>query len=230
MVNRFSMLPMLAALAACVFCSSARAAEEAKTATEQPAITLPAPDLEGKVTVEQALKQRRSVRSYADEPLTLQQVSQLLWAAQGITEPTRGLRTAPSAMASYPLRVYLVAGNVKDLPAGVYQYMPQGHKLELVETGDQRANVGGQPQVRNAPALIVYVIDYTVLGKKSGDRAKKFAYLEVGHSAQNVLLQEVALGLVGVPIGGADEAKVRTIFKLTADQEPAYVITVGKKG
>ena len=230
MVDRFVVLLVLFALAACVFCSLPARAEEAKAAAEQTAIALPAPDLQGKVTVEQALLKRRSVRSYAAEPLTLQQVSQLLWAAQGITEPIKGLRTAPSAMASYPLRVYLVAGNVKDLPAGAYLYVPQGHKLELVAAGDQRPNVGGQPQMRNAPVLIVYVVDYAITGKKYGDRAKKFAYLEVGHSAQNVLLQEVALGLVGVPMGGVDEVKVRAAFKLTEDQEPAYAVSAAKKG
>ncbi|HEX2949512.1 MAG TPA: SagB/ThcOx family dehydrogenase, partial [Armatimonadota bacterium] len=172
---------------------------------------------------------RRSVRSYANEPLTLQQVSQLLWAAQGITEPTKGLRTAPSAMAMYPLRVYLIANNVRDLPAGVYRYIPQGHKIELVQAGDQHTNIGGQPQMQSAPVLIVYAADETQAIARAGEkRARQWTDIEVGHSAQNVLLEEIAQGLVGVGMGGFDEAKMRSVLQLPASQTLIYVVSAGK--
>jgi SagB-type dehydrogenase family enzyme len=196
-----------------------------------PIITLPAPEFKSAVTLEQAIRDRRSVRQYAATPLTLAQVSQLLWAAQGITEPTRGLRTAPSAMATYPLRVYLVAANVTDLPAGIYRYLPQGHQLELVVVGDQRANVGGQNQMKTAPALLVYTADLTATAKRVGEKmARDWACLEAGHSAQNVLLEEVALGLIGVPMGGFNAATLRPALKLPESDELLYVLSAGTNG
>ncbi|MEN6356923.1 MAG: SagB/ThcOx family dehydrogenase [Armatimonadota bacterium] len=193
-------------------------------------IMLPQPQMDTKVTVEQAIKQRRSVRTYASEPISMDQVSQLLWAAQGITDPATGHRTAPSAMATYPLAVYLVAANVKDLAAGVYEYIPEGHKLKLIKQGDQRANIGSQPQMINAPALFVYIADYKVTGEKFGaDKAKEFACIEVGHSAQNVLLEEVALGLIGVGMAGFDQAKIAATLGLAKNQEPLYIVSAGKK-
>lgn len=231
MIKKFVIIQAITILAIGTICSAPALAQDAKPASQQVSIALPAPELTSKVTVEQALQQRRSVRSYAAEPITLQQVSRLLWAAQGITDPATGHRTAPSAQATYPLRVYLVAGNVKDLPAGIYEYIPQGHKLELVASGDQRANMGSQPQMVNAPVMLAYVADYSVTGKKYGDaKAKEFAYIEMGHSAQNVLLEEIALGLIGVPMGGIDEAKMRTTLKLTENQEPVYLISAARKG
>ncbi|HOK52996.1 MAG TPA: SagB/ThcOx family dehydrogenase [Armatimonadota bacterium] len=202
-----------------------------KEATAQQSVTsLPAPETKGKVSVEEALAKRRSVRTYSTEPVTLQQVSQLLWAAQGITEPTKGLRTAPSAVATYPLRVYLFAGNVKDLPAGVYEYIPKGHKLQLVMEGDQRTNVGSQPQMQTAPALFVYVADYTNTASRFGkDKAKEWAFVEAGHSAQNVLLEEVALGMIGVPMGGFDADKLRSTLKLGENQDAIYVVSAALK-
>jgi len=230
MVKRSALLLALLAAALCVVGFQPTRPEEAKGAIGQTTIALPAPESKSKVTVEEALAKRRSVRSYSTEPITLQQVSQLLWAAQGITEPSRGLRTAPSAVASYPLRLYLFAGNVKGLPAGAYRYIPQGHKLELVASGDQRSNVGDQPQMRTAPALIAYIADYTDTAKSFGsDTARRWAAIETGHSAQNVLLEEVALGLVGVSMGLIDEAKMRSTLKLTDNEEPLYAVSAGNK-
>jgi len=229
MINRWTALPVLGAVATFAFCAQFARADEVKAETAQVTISLPAPALTGDVSVEEALQGRRSVRSYAAEPVTLRQVSQLLWAAQGITEPTQGLRTAPSAQRTYPLRVYLFAGNVTDLPDGVYLYVPLGHKLELVMSGDQRTSVGGQPQMTKAPAVFSYIADYSVTGEKYGERARVFAAIEAGHSAQNVLLEEVALGLVGVPMGGIDAAKMKALLKLADNQEPMYAVSVGKK-
>jgi SagB-type dehydrogenase family enzyme len=206
-------------------------AQEVKPAEAPTTIALPAPQVTTAVTVEQAIQQRRSVRRFAAAPVTLVQVSQLLWAAQGITDPASGHRTAPSAMATYPLRVYLFAGNVTDLPAGVYRYVPQGHKLELVVEADQRANAGGQPQMRTAPALLLFTADTTATAARAGQQmASSWAYIEAGHCAQNVLLEEIALGLVGVPMTGYDPAKVKDTLKLPDSEQPVYLIAAGQRG
>jgi SagB-type dehydrogenase family enzyme len=205
-------------------------AEETRDASAPKTIALPAPDLTHTITVEQAMQNRRSVRKFTSDPLTLQQVSNLLWAAQGITDETTGHRTAPSAMAKYPLTVYLFAGDVQDLPAGVYKYIPQGHKIELVADGDQRENVGAQPQMSTAPASFAYIADYSAMGDRARDKSHTWADIEVGHSAQNVLLEEVALGLAGVGMGGFDESKMRATLKLSDNLTPVYIISAGKKG
>ena len=103
-------------------------------------IKLPKPQYDSNVSIEKALLKRRSVRSYKSEPLTIAEISQLLWAAQGVTK-SRGYRTAPSAGALYPLEVYIVAGNVSDFEAGIYKY--NSHKHEIVKTvkGDKRSEL-----------------------------------------------------------------------------------------
>jgi SagB-type dehydrogenase family enzyme len=229
MVKRCALLLVPAAVLWCLLgCHPTRSQDTAAVA-ERTIVALPKPEMKSKVTVEEALARRRSVRSYKSEPLTLQQVSQLLWAAQGITEPTKGLRTAPSAMALYPLRLYLVAGDVKDLPAGVYRYIPQGHKLELVSSGDQRSALGRMPAMRAAPAHILYAADYSVIEKRIGTKNTTWVDIEIGHSAQNVLLEEVALGLCGVGMGGIDKASIKSTLKLPDNEEPVYVVSAGAK-
>ncbi|MCE5324738.1 SagB/ThcOx family dehydrogenase [bacterium] len=219
----FSCALVLLTTCCCAFASDGKKSDDVY-------ITLPQPQIDTTVTVDQAIKQRRSVRTYASEPVSLQQVSQLLWAAQGITDPATGHRTAPSAMATYPLTVYLVAANVKDLTPGAYEYIPDGHKLKPVKDGDQRINIGNQPQMVSAPVLFVYAADYKVTGEKFGkEKAKEFACIEIGHSAQNVLLEEVALGLIGVGMAGLDQAKTTATLGLTKSQEPLYVVSAGKK-
>jgi SagB-type dehydrogenase family enzyme len=207
-------------------------AEGTAAAAGATAVTLPVPDLSHPMTVEKALQLRRSVRKYADAPITLAQASNLLWAAQGITEPTRGLRTAPSAMAIYPLHVYLVAGQVSDLPAGAYQYVPQGHKLTLVTAGDLRTQVGSQPQMTLAPALLIYTADLTNMTARTHDEkvSMQFACMEAGHSAQNVLLEEVALGLVGVPMAGFNAATLRAALKLPDSEQLLYAVSAAQRG
>jgi SagB-type dehydrogenase family enzyme len=134
-------------------------------------------------------------------------------------------------MATYPLRVYLVAGNVEDLPPGVYRYIPKGHKLESVVAGDQRANVGSQPQMRTAPALLAFAADCTATAKRFGDNtARQLACLEIGHAAQNVLLEEIAQGLVGVGMTGFDGAKAKAALTLPENEELIYIVAAGKQG
>jgi SagB-type dehydrogenase family enzyme len=193
-------------------------------------IKLPKPDREGTVPLETALRYRRSGRDYANKPLDLPDLSQLLWAAQGITRRD-GERTAPSAGALYPLELYVAAGDVDQLPAGVYKYRPRGHQLEEHAPGDVRSHLATyawrQHWVKAAPAIIVVT---TVPGRVTdeyGKSAIRYVYMEVGHAAQNVHLQAVALELATVVVGALDEPRVRKILELAADEIPQVIMPVG---
>lgn len=223
----FSILLFSLLLTACVLFNISCSAQN--TSLDGTTISLPSPTFDSKVTVEQAIKARRSIRSFSNVPLTLNQVSNILWAAQGITDPATGHRAAPSAMAVYPLEVYLVAGNVSGLPAGVYHYVPRGHKLVLVTSGDQRANISGQGAVNEAPATIAITAVYDRFKGRSTDKAQLWAALETGHVAENVCLEAVALGLSTVPVGGLDEAQMTKALHLSKDYTPLYLLPVGTK-
>jgi SagB-type dehydrogenase family enzyme len=206
---------------------TARAAEPAAPTT----VALPAPALEGKVSVEEALATRRSHRQFADEPLTLAQAGQLLWAAQGVTEPKTGLRTAPSARGTYPLELYLVARRVRGLVPGVYRYVPAGHSLARVGDGalaDATVVAAEQPAMKQAPALIVYV-SVQERAKKLGDRADRMVAIDVGHAAENVYLQATALGLGTVTAAGFDQARVGKSMKLPAGRRAEIIQPVGPR-
>lgn len=195
-------------------------------------IKLPAPRYKSSVSVEEALLNRRSVRDYKNEPLTLADVSQLLWSAQGITDP-RGLRTSPSAGALYPLEVYVVAGNVKDLPSGIYRYKPHKHELERVVAGDKRTELCnaalGQPYVRNAPVVIVFSAVYERVTAKYGERGIRYVHIEAGHAAQNAFLQAVSLNLGAVVIGAFHDEEVKKIIRTADREQPLYIMPVGKR-
>ena len=194
-------------------------------------IRLPGPAQDSKTSIEKALLKRRSVRSFKDSSLTLAEVSQLLWAAQGITSPG-GLRTAPSAGALYPLEIYLVAGNVDALPDGVYHYRPVKHELARVIRGDKRTELCaaalGQTSVRNAAAVIVFAAVYERTTVKYGARGVQYVHMETGHAAQNVSLQAVPLHLGTVVIGAFQDAEVRKVLKMPDREQPLYVMPVGR--
>lgn len=194
-------------------------------------IKLPEPVQGSNTSIEEALLKRRSIRSYKDSSLTLAEVSQLLWAAQGITSP-RGLRTAPSAGAIYPLEVYVVAGDVDDLPDGVYRYNPYKHELVRVAEGDKRTELCnaalGQTSVRNAAAVIVFSAAYERTTIKYGDRGIQYVYMETGHAAQNVFLQTVPLNLGTVVIGAFYGDKVKKVLKMSDREQPLYIMPVGR--
>ena len=219
-------------VAACVFTIASCQGESADT-TQEAVVTLPPPKFESKMGVEEAIRRRRSVRSYADDALTLRQVSALLWAAQGITDTARGFRTAPSAGALYPLEVYLVAGNVKSLTAGVYRYKPGDNALVRAAKGDKRRDLFeaalSQEAILQAPASIVVAGVYARTSRKYGDRAARYVHIEVGHAGQNICLQAVALGLSTVTIGAFDDSRVKKLLNLAGDEAPLYIICVGKK-
>lgn len=185
----------------------------------------------GDTSVEQALLARRSVREYLQESLELGEVSQLLWAAQGITRPG-GYRTAPSAGALYPLEVYVVAGNVNDLPPGIYHYQPQEHELILLAEGDRREALSAaalvQEAVKDAAGVLVIsaVPDRTTV--KYGERGVRYIHMEVGSVAQNVYLQAVPLNLGTVFIGAFYDEEVSQVLKLDDGEIPLCLLPVGR--
>jgi len=194
-------------------------------------IKLPDPTYDSDTSIEETLRRRRSVRSFKDSPLTLAEISQLLWAAQGITSP-RGLRAAPSAGALYPLEVYVIAGNVDGLPDGVYNYRPYRHELVMVEKGDKRTELCsaalGQTSVSNAAAAIVFAAVYKRTTVKYGDRGIQYIHIETGHAAQNVFLQAVPLALGTVVIGAFHDDAVKKVLKMSDRERPLYIMPVGK--
>ncbi|MBI5674870.1 MAG: SagB/ThcOx family dehydrogenase [Nitrospirae bacterium] len=194
-------------------------------------IKLPEPKYDSDISIEEALLKRRAVRSFKDSPLTLSEVSQLLWAAQGITS-SNGHRTAPSAGALYPLEIYIVAGNVDALPDGVYHYRPANHELVSVIKGDKRIELSaaalGQPSVRNAGAVIVLSAVYERTTIKYGDRGIRYVHMEIGHAAQNVFLQAVQMNLGTVVIGAFNDDEVKKTLKMSDRKQPLYIMPVGR--
>ncbi len=176
------------------------------------------------------MRARRSVRSYGARPLTLREVSQLLWAAQGITGADGG-RTVPSAGALYPLEVYMVAGKVEGLPAGLYRYRPRRHDLARVRTGDLRAALAsatyGQGWTAEAPAVIVFAAVHERTTSQYGGRGKMYVRMEVGGAFQNVHLQAVGLRLGTVIIGAFDDDKVAAVLGLPPAEKPLGLMPVG---
>ncbi len=195
-------------------------------------IGLPEPRYDGDVSLEESLVKRRSVRDYSGEPLALEEVSQLLWAAQGTTADW-GARTAPSAGALYPLEVYVIVGDVRNLAAGVYRYDPKGHEMVITAAGDIRAQLAsaalGQMSVKDAAIDLVFTAVYQRTTGKYGDRGVRYVHIEAGHAAQNVCLQATALGLGAVTIGAFHDEEVSRLLNLPGDEEPLYIIPVGKR-
>jgi SagB-type dehydrogenase family enzyme len=192
---------------------------------------LPVPQYDGETSIEKTLLERRSVRTFRDESLTLEETSQLLWSAQGITNP-RGYRAAPSAGALYPLETYIVVGNVMELSPGVYRYTPSEHDLRMIQKGDVRGALSkaslGQSSVRNAPLVLVLSAVYRRITSKYGERGIRYTWIEVGHVGQNVSLQAISLGLGSVMIGAFRDDEVKLVMKFGANEDPLYIIPIGR--
>lgn len=195
-------------------------------------ISLPEPATSGKNSLEALLQQRRSVREYRQAGLDLSAIGQLLWAAQGISDP-QGLRTAPSAGALYPLELYVVAGKVDGLPPGVYHYHPDKHRLQQTGAGDQRHELAraalAQTWVKAAAAVVVITAVYDRTTRKYGERGIRYVHMEVGHAAQNLFLQAEALGLATVVVGAFEDDAVATVLKLPAGVQPLMLLPVARK-
>jgi len=202
---------------------------------ESKVVKLPAPRLDGPVSVEKALAGRRSIRTFASWPVTLAEVSQLLWAAQGITvkRGNRELRTAPSAGALYGLETYLLAADVTGLAQGLYRYRPDSHTLAFLSPGDSREELSkaafNQTCIRDGAALIIFTGIYERVTKKYVERGVKFVHMEAGHAAENVYLEAEALGLGTVAAGSFDEKEAKRILNLPENEDPLYIMPVGRK-
>lgn len=187
-------------------------------------VELPPPRTDGDASLEEALLGRRSVRAFTSEALDLSEISQLLWAAQGVTAEWGG-RTAPSAGALYPLEVYVATTD------GLFHYLPEGHRAERLSEVDLRAGLARaaheQTAVRDAPAVFAIAAVYGRTTVKYGDRGERYVHLEAGHIAQNLLLQAGALGLGGVPVGAFSDDAVGDVLHLPSDQTPLYLVPVG---
>ncbi len=194
-------------------------------------IKLPLPRYDGPISLEATLLRRRSVRDFTDSPLSLAEVSQLLWAAQGVTVGWGG-RTAPSGGATYPLETYVLGGRVVDLPPAVYRYEPKGHFLGMVETEDRRKALAdaalGQGFIERAPLDIVFSAVFQRITRRYGERGKRYALMEAGHAAQNVLLQAVALGMAAVPVGAFYDEQVARALGFKTGEEALYILAIGR--
>jgi SagB-type dehydrogenase family enzyme len=194
---------------------------------------MPLPEVkkQSQISVESAIQERRSVRSYKENALNLEQISQLLWSAQGMTK--RGYRTVPSAGATYPLELFVVVAQngIEGLAEGIYHYYPESHSLALTMKGDFRDHLCSaclwQEFIKEVPLCIVIVADYSRTTARYGERGKRYVLMEVGHVGQNVSLQAVAMGLATVMVGAFKDEEVSKVMKLRSNYEPLYVIPVG---
>jgi len=188
-------------------------------------INLPKPKTNSTFSLERSIYKRRSEREFHTRELTDEQLSQILWAAQGITETSFGFRTAPSAGALYPLHIYVVK---KD---GVFRYLPDSHSLVELSREDQRASLVraalGQSSIREAPVSIVISANFAITQAKYGPRAFRYVCMEIGHVAENIQLQAVALGLGSVPLGAFWDDVIKSALNIPENQDPLYIIPIG---
>lgn len=202
-----------------------------KEREDEGVLILPPPAVQGDMSVEAALRARRSVRTFEAGGLTATSLSRLLWAAQGITRDS-GYRTAPSAGALYPLELYVLAGEVKGIPAGVYRYRPRGHSLLPIGKGDRRSALSGaalgQRCVESGAAVLVLAAAFERTTVKYGKRGVQYVHMEVGSAAQNVYLQAASLGLGTVFVGAFDDEGVKDVVGLPPSERPLGLMPVGR--
>ena len=198
-----------------------------------PEFKLPSPSQRGAMSLEESIARRRSVRRYKGEPLSLSQLSQVLWAAQGITNGG-GLRAAPSAGATYPLEVYVFVGGggVEGLEEGIYHYNIESHSLNLHKGGDLRQQLSfaalGQEFILQASVDIVICAVYERTAWRYGRRTERYVHMEAGHVGENIHLQAVALGLAAVMVGAFSDDDVSRVMGLEREVRPLYIIPLGK--
>lgn len=191
-------------------------------------IILKTPRTKGALSVEEALNRRKSVRSFRQEPLDKEEVGQILWAAYG--KNLYGKKTAPSAGATYPLEIYLAAGLVNGIPAGVYRYREEDHALELHIPGDIRRALAGaafkQQFIAEAPVCVIVAAEFIRTTSRYGERGKRYVFMDAGHVGENVHLQAEALGLGTVMVGAFDDDAVSSVLKV---KKPVlYLIPIGR--
>ncbi len=203
------------------------------------AINLPQPEKEGVVSIEESLNNRRSRRQFQDKAISMEDLSQVLWAAYGVTFPIAnvpalrgGLRTAPSAGGLYPLEIYVVVGKVEGLEPGLYKYLPKGHQItKIIDTDirkELRSAAVGQKIIEEAPISLVYTAVFSRTTDKYKERGReRYVWIDLGHSAENVYLQVEALGLGTCAIGAFIDDNVAKLLKLPKEEEPLYIMPIG---
>ena len=189
------------------------------------------PRFKGTISVEEAIRHRRTVRSFKSKSLSLDQLSQLLWSAYGMTEGFR--RTVPSAGALYPMDVYVVLGAVEDMDKGVYHYIPEAHEISLISKGDFREEIAkaslSQMWMAEAPISFIITVEYQRITIKYGERGIRYAIMEAGHIAQNLFLQSEALGLGAGIVGAFHDEKIIKITGIPQSHSPLLIMPVGHK-
>ncbi len=198
-------------------------------------ISLPKPSFDGKISVEKAIKGRRTVRDFIDKSLSLDQLSQLLWAGQGVTDSLERKRAVPSAGALYPLDIYVLIGEkgVEKMEGGVYRYLPKEHSLLPIAKGDRRREISSaslsQMWMARAPVTFIITAEYRRITGKYGERGIRYALIEVGHAGQNLFLQAEALGLGAGIVGAFKDSEVSSIAGLPSQHEPLLIMPIGYK-
>lgn len=202
-------------------------------------IKLPEPKLKSSVSVEETMLNRRSVRDFKSDELSIEQISQILWAAYGITKemtsPSKvrgGLKTAPSAGALYPLEIYVVVGKVNGLEKGIYKFLPEGHSIMKMYDQDVRKELAeaalNQEFIKQAPISLFYSAVYSRTTSKYRQRGRdRYVCMDLGHSAENVCLQVVAMGLGTCAIGAFEDRMVRNVIMIPDEEEPLYIMPIG---
>lgn len=194
-------------------------------------MSLPPPREKGKISIEEAIAQRRSVRAFQNRKISLQDIGQILWAGQGITDRSRGFRASPSAGALFPLTLYLYTDGVTGVESGVYRYETEHHSLVRVRKGDVRSEIVraalGQGFLGRSPAGILIAADYETTTRKYGRRGRRYVEIEVGHAAQNIWLQAISLGLGAGVAGAFDDSGISQVFRLPEGMDPLYLIAIG---
>ncbi len=194
-------------------------------------LALPQPGKSNNISVRQAMQDRRSIRGYRDEELSLYEVSELAWAAQGITNE-EGYRTAPSAGATYPLELFLAVGEpgVSNLESGLFRYIPEEHSIKEKSEQNVKEEIVeaalGQNFIKEAPVAFIIGAEYNRTTDVYGDRGKRYVKMEAGHAAQNMYLMSETLGLGMVTVGAFNDEDLKDFVGMEA--EPVYIIPVGR--
>jgi SagB-type dehydrogenase family enzyme len=201
------------------------------TGTTQTTIKLDNPSFTGPMSVEEAIKTRRTIRTFSSTPLTFKQIGQLAWAASGVTEEGQGAfkRAAPSAGALYPIDLYFIVGEncVSGMISGVYKYVPASHSLDFIKSGDYRVTIAEASNYQmwqaDAPVIVVLTAEYSRSTGKYGDRGQMYAHQEVGFIGENLLLQGVAMGLKTSEVGAFTDAQIQSVLGVSTDIIPMIV-------
>lgn len=204
----------------------------AKAGDQLAEIALPPADRQGGPALAAVLAKRRSIREFSGGSLATAELSQLLWAGQGITNAA-GYRTAPSAGALYPLELYVAVAEVESLGAGIYRYAPETHRLQPVAPGDRRRQVSqaalSQGWIADSAMVIAIAAIPSRTTRKYGDRGVRYVHMEAGHVAQNVCLQAACLDLAVTPVGAFRDDDVRRVLAMPDEAEPIYLLPVGRR-